>query len=86
MIKSPVFKDHTLNDQLNGYCDAHLIFGSICLIYKHFGRYLLLLDIVPHKVLENPKLSGVLAIKYKPIVAELSKEVEDKLKKWDEKN
>jgi mRNA-degrading endonuclease YafQ of YafQ-DinJ toxin-antitoxin module len=78
-------KDHSLNGSLSKYYDLHLVSGTISLIYAHDGRFIILLDIIPHEWLKSSSRCAVLAKKYDTIYPIIKKQVEDKLAVWDKK-
>ena len=86
LIKQPNWKDHALRGILSNYYEAHLVYGQISLIYYHGGRYILLMDIVLHKVLTSPTRTNSLEISLMHSIVPLKKYVEDKLSKWDKNN
>ena len=86
LIHSANWKDHALRGPLGQYYEAHLIYGHICLVYYHGGRYILLLDIVPHSVLTAKNKSNSLSIQLNNITPPLKKYVESKLAYWDHIN
>jgi hypothetical protein len=77
--------DHALSRILSGYCEFHLIHGTLICLYKHHGRFIVLSDIVSHKVVENDKLAKT--IKYHLDKASLLTytQVKKKLEQYDKK-
>jgi len=84
-ISEASWKDHRLTGpNLGNFCEVHLIKDPLLvMIYYHGGRYVLLMDLVPHKFVETPKLSNQLGERLEIDLVRLKRQVEASLATWD---